>query len=76
MTIDERIEAIAQQVELLGGMQLKTEEHLQLAIEELQKTNRGLNRLRKYALLIASDHEARIAGLEAAAADDEGGTDA
>ena len=63
MTIDERIEAIAQHVELLGRMQIKTE-------EELQKTNRGLNRLRKYALLIASDHEARIAGLEAAAADD------
>jgi hypothetical protein len=49
MTIDERIEAIAQHVELLGRMQIKTE-------EELQKTNRGLNRLRKYALLIASDH--------------------
>lgn len=47
-----------------------------MTLEELQKTNRGLNRLRKYALLIASDHEARIAGLEAAAADDEGGTDA
>ena len=38
MTIDERIEAIAQKVELLGQMQLKTE-------DELQRTNRSLSRL-------------------------------
>jgi hypothetical protein len=72
MTIDERIEAIAQQVELLGQMQLKTEDELQRTNRGLNRMLKGLNRLRKYALLIASDHEARIAALEMAATDDEG----
>jgi hypothetical protein len=69
MTIDERIEAIAQQVELLGQMQLKTEDELQRTNRSLNRMGRGLNRL--YALLIASDHEARIGALESAARDDD-----
>jgi len=50
MTIDERLEALTQTVELLAGMQIKTEKQI--------------SRLGKYIRLIVLDHEARLLALE------------
>jgi len=49
-TIDQRLEAIAQSVELLAGMQIKTE--------------KSINRLGRYIRVIVRDHEERLAALE------------
>ncbi len=77
MTIDERLEALTQTVELLAHMQVETEKGLGAAnaaiaaIAEIQaKTERTVNRMGRYAMLIARDHEARLAALE-----DEGDSD-
>ncbi len=82
MTIDERLEALTQTMELLAHMQVenekqrnldlaKTEDSLrklaeaQAKTEEAQaKTEKTVNRIGRYAMLIARDHEGRLAALE------------
>jgi hypothetical protein len=63
-TIDQRLEALTHSVELLAGMhkdllkaQVETE-------KSLTRMERGLNRMRRYALQIALDHEMRLSKLE------------
>jgi hypothetical protein len=63
-TIDERLDALTHTVELLAGMQIETEKLVQNLIKTQTKTEQGLNRLRKYAFVIAHDHEVRIQLLE------------
>jgi hypothetical protein len=70
-TIDERLEALTHTVELLAGMQIETEKLVQNLIKTQEetarmqiKTEQGLNRLRRYALTIALDHETRLSRLE------------
>jgi hypothetical protein len=63
-TIDERLDALTHTVELLAGMQIETEKLAQTLFKAQTKTEQGLNRLRKYALVIAHDHEVRIQLLE------------
>jgi hypothetical protein len=68
VTIDERLEALTQTVELMAHMQIETEKKFGAAItavsEAQAKTERTVNRLGRYAMLIARDHEARLAALE------------
>jgi hypothetical protein len=68
MTIDERLENLAHNIELLHGMmhdvitaQAKTQEKTDKQIAE---TAKGLNRMRRYAFMIALDHETRLSKLE------------
>lgn len=56
-TIDERIEAIVHTLELVSGMQLKTEKELK--------------RLGRYVRRIAIDHESRLLELEGDDEDDQ-----
>lgn len=55
-SIDERLEAIVQSVELLANMQIKTEKQI--------------NRLGRYIRLIVMDHEARLLELEGESEDE------
>jgi len=82
LTIDERLEALTQTMELLAHMRLenekqrildvaKTEESFRKLAEAQAKTEAGLaktekmvNRIGRYAMLIARDHETRLAALE------------
>jgi hypothetical protein len=56
-TIDERLDALAQSVELIAGMQLKVE-------KEQLKTGRQLRSLGRLVRLIVIDHESRLLALE------------
>jgi hypothetical protein len=47
-TIDERLDALTHTVELLAGMQVETEKLVQNLIKTQTRTERGLNRLRRY----------------------------
>jgi len=58
-TIDERLEALAQSVELLAAMQIKTEKEIR--------------RLGRYVRVIVLDHEARLLALESDDGDEEAG---
>lgn len=53
MAIDERLEALTQTVELLGGMQIETERKLQNLIDTVNRV-----------ALVVVDHEERLDGLE------------
>jgi len=82
LTIDERLEALTQTMELLAHMQIENEKqrNLDLAKTEesfrklaeaqakteaaLAKTEKTVNRIGRYAMLIARDHETRLAALE------------
>ena len=71
MTIDERLEALAQTVELLGHMQIQTEKNIgqidktmKALAEAHAETEKIVGRLGRYAILIARDHEARLSALE------------
>jgi replicative DNA helicase len=52
-TIDERLEALMQSVEMLAEMQIKTE-------AEQAKTTKELRRLARMVRVIVIDHEARL----------------
>jgi len=76
LTIDERLEALTQTMGLLAHMRLenekqrildvaKTEESFRRLAEAQAKTEKTVNRLGRYAMLIARDHETRLAALEA-----------
>ena len=56
-TIDERLEALTHSVELIAGMQLKTEKEIR--------------RLGRYVRMIVLDHEARLLALEGDDEDEE-----
>ena len=71
MTIDERLEIIAQHLQTVTEMQVRHEETFTRLETNISRMEVGLNRLRKYALIIAADHESRIATLEDAAKDGE-----
>jgi hypothetical protein len=75
LTIDERLEALTQTVELLGHMQVegerqraldlaKTEDALRRVAEAQAKTEQTVNRMGRFAMVIARDHETRLAALE------------
>jgi len=68
LTIDERLEALTQTVELMAHMQLETEKKFGVAIatiaEAQARTEKTVNRMGRYAMLIARDHESRLAALE------------
>jgi hypothetical protein len=87
LTIDERLEALTQSVELMAHMQLENEKQRNLDLaktvdslrklaeaqaktEEAQaKTEKTVNRIGRYAMLIARDHETGLA------LEDEGDSD-
>jgi hypothetical protein len=56
-TIDERLDALAQSVELIASMQLQTE-------KEQIKTGKQIRSLGRLVRLIVLDHEARLLALE------------
>jgi len=71
-TIDERLEALAQTVELLAKMQIETEKAMtetQKAIkagaEAHAETEKTVRKLGRFAMIIGTDRESRISGLEA-----------
>lgn len=70
-TVDERIAAIAQSLELLSGMQVKTEERaealthsVELLAGMVMKTEKQIFRLGKWIRVLVIDHETRILDLE------------
>ncbi len=63
-TIDERLDALAQSVELLAGMQRVTE-------AEQRKTSREIRSLARLVRLIVVDHESRLTALEGDESEDE-----
>lgn len=65
MTIDERLEALTQSVELIAGMQKVTE-------AEQKKTAREIRKLARLVRVIVVDHEARLLDLEGDEDEDEG----
>jgi hypothetical protein len=89
LTIDERLEALTQTVELLGHMQVegerqraldlaKTEDALRRVAEAQAKTEKTVERvgvmvrrMGRYAMLVARDHETRLAALEEKDASEE-----
>lgn len=71
MTIDERLEALAQTVELMAHMQGQTEKTVASLAGKIEKvaeahaeTEKIVSRLGRYAMLIARDYEARLSALE------------
>jgi hypothetical protein len=71
MTIEGRLEALAQTVAILGQMQIKTEKSLgalEKSVEALAKENR---RFVRFARGILADHETRLLKLEAEEDEDE-----
>lgn len=68
MTIDERLEALTQSLELLTHESHDHFSKLDAAMtklaEEQAKTEKVLRAFGRYAMLIARDHEGRIATLE------------
>lgn len=89
MTIDERLEALTQTMELLAHMQLENEKQRSLDVAKTEesfrklaeaqakteaaqaKTEKMVNRIGRYAMLIARDHETRLAALEAEDEDED-----
>ncbi|HEY3936198.1 MAG TPA: hypothetical protein VGL97_02110 [Bryobacteraceae bacterium] len=65
MTIDERLEALTQSVELLAGMQKVTE-------AEQKKTTTEIRKLARLVRVIVVDHEARLLNLEGDEEGDDG----
>jgi hypothetical protein len=57
MTVEGRLEALTQSLELVASMQLKTE-------QEIAKTQVQIRRLGRYVRAIVVDHEQRLAALE------------
>lgn len=76
MSIDERLGALTQTVELLGHMQIENEKRLEklstvvetIAVAQVNMAE-TIRRMGRYAMVIARDHEARRSALEI---DDEG----
>jgi hypothetical protein len=68
MNIDERLEALTQTLELTTRMHIDfektTEKSIKALTEAHAETEKTVNRLGRYAILIARDHEARLAALE------------
>jgi peptidoglycan hydrolase CwlO-like protein len=64
MTIDERIEALTQSVELLSQMHQDNEKRYNLMFERLVKMDERLLAMNERLVDIAEDHERRIRGLE------------
>jgi hypothetical protein len=64
MTIDERLQALAQSVELIASMQQTTE-------KEQLKTGRQIRSLARLVRLIVIDHESRLVALEGGEDEDE-----
>jgi hypothetical protein len=62
MTIDERLEALTQSVELIASMQQDVE-------KESKKTTLEIRKLARLVRVIVLDHESRLVALEG---DDEG----
>jgi hypothetical protein len=80
MTIDERLEALTQTVELMAHMHVETDKRLSAAIASVSeahaKTEKTVDRMAetirrmgRYAMVIARDHEGRLAALESEEAD-------
>jgi len=63
-TVDERIDAIAESVELIAGMQETTEKELRDFRKEVQVFMAGVKEFGKYTQLIVRSHEKRISALE------------
>ena len=59
-SIDERLEAIAQNLELVSQMQLRTEQVVNLLAEDQAKTERVMARI----AVLVRDHEERLQKLE------------
>lgn len=67
-TIDERLEALTQSVELLAQMQKQTE-------KEHKKTTKEIRQLVRLVRVIVLDHEARLLTLEGREDEAEDGTE-
>lgn len=66
-TIEERLEAIAHNLELVSQMQLRTEQVVNVLAEDQVKTERAMERTERVLARIASlvrDHEERLQDLE------------
>jgi hypothetical protein len=59
-TIDERLDAIARNLELVSQMQLRTEQVVNLLAEDQAKTERVMLRIAS----LVRDHEQRLQNLE------------
>jgi len=64
MTIDERLEILAEHLTTLSGMQIKTEENLQRLEAAQAKADRRLNLLYGITLKIGADFAERLRKLE------------
>jgi hypothetical protein len=71
MTIDERLGALAQHVEVLASMQLETEKRQQETFKELKKLTREVRLFRHFVLSMGANLESRVLNLESHFDEDE-----
>lgn len=68
MTIDERLEALTQSVELIAAMQQATQKQLDQSAadtgKELKQLTRDLNRFRHFVLSMGANLNSRVLNLE------------
>ena len=64
MTIDERLGALTQTVELLATLHRETEIHIAKLATSQAQTEKMVRGIGRYAMAIAHDHEKRIFDLE------------
>lgn len=77
MTIDERIEALTGRVEAIANsvelMSQMMQDHEKKAEARMERTHREVQRLARYARIIALSHETRLEDLEGLDEDEDGG---
>lgn len=72
MTIDERLEALAQHVEVMASMQMETEKRQQETQTQLKRLTREVRLFRHFVLSMGANLESRLLNLEGQADDGEG----
>ena len=63
-TIDERLDAITETLELVAGMQLTNEKAITSLAKAIERTEKNLDRLERLTKVMLISHEARIKKLE------------
>jgi hypothetical protein len=64
MTIDERLEALAQHVEVMATMQLESEKRQQEIQQQLKRLTREVRLFRHFVLSMGANLESRVLNLE------------
>jgi hypothetical protein len=64
MNIDERLEALAQTVELMASMQKTTEKEIQQTQKDLRSLTREMRLFRHFVLSLGANFESRLLNLE------------